>query len=153
MKTKTHKAILLLLSCASFFAYGEEVVQSKYGDLSIVGDFQNNTLLFNGHELMLPSGDESVSLSFISETPYKTSNGDVFLIGESSGASCQLYRFVTLSKQTNPKVSLAFGSCDDDPKISQKGNTIMLKMKNSDAQTETYMYQNGVVTLNGNPIE
>lgn len=145
----------ILFSC---FAYGSdsididgaESVKTLYGTLSITGDFQQEKLLLNGEVLELPGGDEFASLGFVRRNSFPTS--DAILVSDSSGASCQLYRFVTLSNSA-PIITPAFGTCDDDPKTSFKGDQVTLKMKNSKSKTETFVYAKGVVTKNGKLIK
>ena len=117
----------ILFSC---FAYGSDLidldgaepVKTLYGTLSITGDFQQEKLLLNGKVLKLPDGDgDFASLGFVSRNSFPTS--DAILISDSSGASCQLYRFVTLGDSA-PIITPAFGTCDDGPKISSKGDQV-----------------------------
>ena len=102
-------------------------VKSPYGVLSIVGDFQQNHLLLDGKRLELPGGDsEYASLSLIDK--YSFGDRVTVLISDSQGASCQLYRFVTLGQKSHT-ITPAFGTCDDGPKISQDGEKISLQMR------------------------
>lgn len=131
---------------ASCLAYGEDMVQTKHGVLSIAGDFRQNKLMLNGRIISLPGGDaDYASLGIVGK--YVVSNGDVVLIGDSASATCQLYRFVTLSK-SNPMVTPAFGTCDDNPRVSQDGDQITLKVKNKKSKVETFTYLGGVVKMN-----
>lgn len=146
------RAVFLLSLGASCLAYGQEFVLTSYGDLAVTSDGEQHKLTLGGKPLSLPGSDGYGILGFEVETPYKTSSGEVFLLTETSGASCQYYRFVTLGKK-EPTVTPAFGTCDDGPKVTQKGDKITLRMKNSDSKTETYVYHKGIVTLNGKPVE
>ena len=42
---------------SSYLAHGADFLQTKYGVLSIAGDFQQNKLVLNGKALSLPGGD------------------------------------------------------------------------------------------------
>lgn len=128
---------------SSYLAHGADFLQTKYGVLSIAGDFQQNKLVLNGKALSLPGGDaDYASLAIVEK--YIVSDGEAILISDSAGAGCQLYRFVLLNK-TSPIITPAFGTCDDNPSVSQKSDYITLKMKNKKAKTETFIYSNGVV--------
>ncbi len=128
---------------SSYMAHGADFLQTKYGVLSIAGDFQQNKLVLNGKALSLPGGDaDYASLAIVEK--YVVSDGEAILISDSAGAGCQFYRFVLLNK-TSPIITPAFGTCDDNPRVSQKSDYITLKMKNKKAKTETFIYSNGVV--------
>lgn len=128
---------------ASNFAHSADFLQTKYGALSVSGNFQQNKLVLNGKILSLPGGDaDYASLAIVEK--YVTSDGEVVLISDSAGAGCALYRFVVLNK-ASPIITPAFGTCDDNPNVSQNGDQITLKMKNKKSKTEKFIYSNGVV--------
>ena len=127
----------------SYLAHGADFLQTKHGVLSIAGDFQQNKLVLNGKTLSLPGGDaDYASLEIIEK--YIVNDGEVILISDSPSAVCVLYRFVVLNK-THPIITPAFGTCDDNPRVSQNGDQISLKMRNKKSKTETFIYSNGIV--------
>ena len=136
---------------SSYLAHGADFLQTKYGVLSIAGDFQQNKLVLNGKALSLPGGDaDYASLAIVEK--YVVSDGEAILISDSAGAGCQFYRFVLLNK-TSPIITPAFGTCDDNPRVSQNGDQISLKMKNKKSKTETFIYSNGIVKKNGKELK
>ena len=58
-----------------------------------------------------------------------------------------MYSFVTISgNPAKAQVTKTFGTCDEMPAVSQKGDSIQLKMKDTKNKTHTFVYRNGNVT-------
>lgn len=147
----------ILVSYIVFFNFGtshaaeDNSLPVHGGKLVITGESGEKKLLLNDKLLRDSDG---FSLSF--EKKFAVGNKDVVLImNNSGGTACPVqYFFVTVTSQGVTKLSPEFGSCSDLAKPIKKGTKIIVTMpKMTGRGNDKYVYYNGILTENGQPIQ
>lgn len=122
---------------------------TKYGTLSVIGEWNAMQLLLNGNKLR--DGD-GASLSFHGK--YSIKEEEIALVMNNSGGSAcpSQYFFVILSSSGAAKLTPQFGTCSDLPEITQSGAQINIVMPSGSGTKATYILLDGKVSENGKVI-
>ncbi|MGX9775047.1 hypothetical protein ACWYXN_16200 [Janthinobacterium aestuarii] len=139
-------AIALLIALNSVNAYAQDSVKTRAGDLKIVGEMNASKLKLNGKVI---SSGESATYGFPEWTTFKflIKDSDVILVSDSVSATCTNYFFVTIPMPpAKPMKTGTFGTCDDGPDVKQQGDTIILRMNDSQGRRKVFKYINGKVS-------
>jgi hypothetical protein len=124
---------------------GDHALSVKGGRLKIEG-----ARLFFNDRLVRDSDQDVFSFSFAELTgseKLSRLDRDIVLVNESVSASCQLYFFVeTTANPPALQMSESFGTCDDGPAITIKGDVIYLAMNDESGRKRRFIYRNGMIT-------
>ena len=143
--------ILSIFTMLSLTAHAddEKKISTRVGKMSVidVGSSQQENISLKGKNLFKEEyGSYRIARKFI------FSDRDLILVSSASGASCELWRFITVSDKV-ASASPVFGTCDENPKITQKGSKIMLTMNDVKGNKTQYTFENGVVLENGKSLK
>lgn len=127
----------------------EHSMPTRAGNLSIKGSLNEMSVYFEGKKLR--DGD-GFSLNFINKFSIGQSDA-VLVMNNSGGTACpvQYFFITTIVGSANAQVSPEFGTCSDQPQITQKGTKIVVSMKDGDGKNVTYSYENGIVNSSEAP--
>lgn len=152
--------LLLLLVSTSALAQEANAVTTRFGALTVS---DAGVLLFKGAPVR-PAIEANNSLDL--GEAIRIGASDVVLVTDNGGTACPATHYFVTVTRFGVKVSPPFGTCSDQIKVKQNGNTISVSMPGfqgpfssrkaqSRAARETYVftYRAGVVTENGKLVK
>ncbi|MQR00233.1 hypothetical protein [Glaciimonas soli] len=146
MKKQLIALSIIIMFNSNAHADDDKSMTTRAGKLNIVGDFQQENIIFKGRKLFKEDGSYGFTQKFT------FSDRDVILTSSSEGASCQLWTFLTANNK-GVYQSPIFGTCDDGPKVTKDGEKIILIMNNKKNKKIRYTFENNYLLENGKSIK
>jgi hypothetical protein len=147
--------LVLLLSTISVEARAESV-PNRFGNMSIIGEFGEQKIIYNGRLL-----DEETGLSF--ERKVTLPSRDVILIMKNSGGTACPAKYVIFDISATTIISTpSFGTCSDLATVTATATGMIVSLPKFRGPHErgpaarerrrVFVYGNGRLTENGKPV-
>lgn len=121
--------------------------------MTISGNIGSYKLKLNG--IIISDRSESTALGFNSnfKNKFLIENEYLTIVSDAISATCTEYFIVKIKSETKKEYTISqnFGTCDDDPTVTQKGNEIIFKMKDFEGRLKIFTYSNGNIKTSGKP--